>query len=291
MDLKRLHYFCTIADQGQISRAARVLHMAQPPLSQRLRELEEELGTPLFLRQGRELQLTDAGRLLYRRARDILRSVDATKEEVIRAATQAGPTLRIGLTPTSRALWLSRFETLRALFQDRQIGLVVGDSSYLEHLLETGQIDAAFMQPPLHPENFRIQRLASSPPVAVLPRRLHGTVPPRLTLADLAPHPLLLLRRSFGVSTYERLLRSFHELGLTPNVALYSSDVSLLLELMRRGFAGIAVVPESEAGDMGEDYWIRPLEADLPDYHLSLVCRSGEQDAALVERLLAFWAD
>ena len=72
-----MHYFCTIAEQGQISRAAKLLHMAQPPLSQRLKELEAELGTPLFERQGRKLLLTEAGTLFYRRARDILRAVEA----------------------------------------------------------------------------------------------------------------------------------------------------------------------------------------------------------------------
>lgn len=290
MDLKRMHYFCTIAEQGQISRAARVLRMAQPPLSQRLRELEAELGTELFARQGRTLQLTDAGRLFYRRARDILRAVDDSKAEIVRAAAQSGPSLRIGLSPTGRSPWLARFDRLRARFSDSRIGLVVGDSSYLEHLLRSGQLDAAFMQPPLNPDDLAVHRLAASRNVAVVPRRLLPEAPRALSLADLGRHPLLLLRRSVGVGSYERLLRCFHAAGLLPNVALYSSDVALLLDLLGQGFAGVAVVPESETGDLGPEYLLLPLDIDLPDFQLSLVCRKGEQDAPLFRGLLELWA-
>ena len=97
MDLKRLHYFCTIADQGQISRAARVLHMAQPPLSQRLRELEEELGTPLFLRQGRELQLTDAGRRILSYAEQIFTIGDELLDVLYDQRAQSTTPFRVGI--------------------------------------------------------------------------------------------------------------------------------------------------------------------------------------------------
>ena len=161
-----MHYFCTIAEQGQISRAAKLLHMAQPPLSQRLKELEAELGTPLFERQGRKLLLTEAGTLFYRRARGILRAVETSREEVLRLASQSGPTLRLGLSPTCRSLWLSRFDALQAAFPGHRIGLVVGDSSWLEQLLARGQLDAAFMVPPLEPEHFVVHPLA---PAAMWP--------------------------------------------------------------------------------------------------------------------------
>lgn len=289
MDLKRLLYFCTIAEQGQVSRAAAVLNIAQPPLSQRLKELEQELGCALFLRRGRSLQLTEAGKLLHRRARDILHSVDATRDEVIRTASQTGPALRIGLSPTCRSLWLSRFDALRALFPERSVGLVVGDSSYLEHLLLTLQLDAALMQPPMHPENFRVHAIAASRTVAVLPAGLLAPGTDRVALADLGHHSLLLLRRSTGVGSYERLLHCLQVGGFTPRVTLYSSDVDLLLALLGQGFQGIAVIPESEAPTRGTDFRVLPIEVDLPDYPLSLVQRKDDQDQALFEQLLSVW--
>lgn len=289
MDLKRLRYFCTIAEQGQVSRAAAVLHMAQPPLSQRLRELELELGCELFSRKGRVLQLTEAGQLFYRRAREILRSVEEARDEVVRLASQGGPTLRLGLSPTGRNFWLSRFPALRAAFPERQIGLVVGDSSYLEYLLQARQLDAALMQVPSHPENFRIHRLHTCQTVAVVPAGMLGTEPRALSLAELSRHPLLLLRRSIGVGSYERLLKAFQEAGLQPQVALYSSDVEVLLALLQQGFAGIAVVPETETRTLGRDCEVWPIALALPDYELSLVCSGTDPDAATTSLLLQAW--
>lgn len=280
-----MRYFCTIVEQGQISRAARVLNMAQPPLSQRLRELEDEFGYPLFVREGRALHITDAGQLFYLRARDILRAVDDARDDVIRIATQRGPTLRIGLSPTGKSFWIKHYQNLRLSFPDHLIGVVVGDSSYLEHLLQVGKLDLALMQPPQHAENFVTHGLATSQSVAVSPKGMLPAKLRSLSLAELARHPLLLLRRSVGVGSYERLLQSFHDAGLTANVALYSSDVDVLLELFEQGLSAIAVVPESEAG--ANDYEVRPIKVDLPDYHLAAVFASANDE--LIRRALACW--
>lgn len=288
IDLKRLRYFCAIAEQGQISRAARVLNIAQPPLSQRLRELEEELGCALFERRGRSLVLTEAGRLLKLRAAEILRSVDAARAEVVRAAIQTGPALRLGLSPTCRNFWLARFSALRERFPERTIGVVVGDSSYLEQLLQTRQIDAALMQPPLHPENFTVLPLASSRTIAVAPPGLLPASPAEITLQELSRHPLLLLRRSVGIGSYEGLMHRFQLEGLSPRVALHSSDVELLLDLLGQGFTGIAVIPESESADI-KPFDIRPIAVDLPDYRLSLVHRSSDPEPEVFAALCAVW--
>ncbi len=282
-------YFCTIVEQGQISRAARVLHMAQPPLSQRLREMEDEFGCELFTRSGHRLQLTEAGRLFYHRAREILRLVDETRDEVIRLATQAGPSLRIGLSPTCKSFWMAHYQDLRLRFPERRIGLVVGDSSYLEYLLETGKLDVALMQPPLHVDNFVVHAVTSSASLAVAPRGLLAPGAGRLSLRELSRHPLLLLRRSVGVGSYERLLQLLHDAGLNPNVAFYSSDVEMLLDLLKQGFAGIAIVPATETAKLGSDYELLPLEVELPAYQLSLVCRKADQDEALIAQLLECW--
>lgn len=293
MDLKRMRYFCAVVEEGQVSRAARRLHMAQPPLSQRLRELEEEIGYPLLERQGRTLRVTDAGQVFYRRARDILRAVDATCDEVVRVAAQSGPTLRIGVSPTCRSYWMSHFDALRERFPGYRIGAVVGDSSSLEALLRSGKLDLALMQPPLEGDDFIAVCMAASRSVAVMPRGLLDPGDTPLTLAELGRHPLLLLRRSTGVGSYERLLQAFHEARIEVDVALYCSDVEVLLDLLAQGFAGIAVVPESETAactpDRGRGFDVRPIDVDLPDYQFALVSRRANRDEALIERVVACW--
>ncbi|MGG3989038.1 LysR family transcriptional regulator [Bacillus smithii] len=78
MDIRQLRYFLTIAEEGQITRAAKRLHMAQPPLSQQLKLLEQELGVQLVERMGRMVRLTEAGRILQLRAEQIIGLVDST---------------------------------------------------------------------------------------------------------------------------------------------------------------------------------------------------------------------
>ncbi|MCW2103519.1 UNVERIFIED_ORG: DNA-binding transcriptional LysR family regulator [Rahnella aquatilis] len=88
MDLKRMRYFCTIAEQGSISKAAKVLNIAQPPLGKRLHELEEEIGSPLFIRTSKQMVLTEAGRFLYRKTSDILNQVNSVTRQAIDIASQ-----------------------------------------------------------------------------------------------------------------------------------------------------------------------------------------------------------
>ena len=92
-----------------------------------------------------------------------------------------------------------------------------------------------------------------------------------------------------GVGSYERLLQHFHDEGLTPRVALYSSDVDLLLDLLRQGFAGIAVVPETETREMEGEFLVLGLDVPLPDYRISLVCRQEDAAGPVPARLLEVW--
>ncbi len=96
MDLKRLRYFREIAKQGQITKAAKSLHMAQPPLSQQLRIFEEELNVMLFERKGRRLLLTEAGEALYQRSEHLLDELDELEKEIRETGLGLRGTLRLG---------------------------------------------------------------------------------------------------------------------------------------------------------------------------------------------------
>lgn len=280
-----MQYFCTVAEQGQISRAARVLNIAQPPLSQRMYELEAELGCELFIREARSIRLTPAGELFHKRAREILRAVEAARDDVVRLALPAGPSLRIGVSPTCRNYWVSRFGAFQERLGHCQIGLVVGDSSYLEYLLQTGQLDIALMQRPLHPENFLMREEFSSRTVAVCSRHLFPDSDTRLGLEELSRHPLLLLRRSVGIGSYERLLHSLREAALAADIALYSSDVAVLLDLLPQIPRGIAIIPASEAEGLADPYRQHELEVELYEHRFSFVCLATPEGRRLLDQV------
>ena len=100
MDVRRLIYYCTIVEQGQISRAARALNISQPPLSQRLKELEDELGVQLILRENLAWQVTESGRVLYERARQVLDNLTEIPAEVKGAADGFSGRVAIGVSTT-----------------------------------------------------------------------------------------------------------------------------------------------------------------------------------------------
>src|SRR5690349_19516027 len=99
-ELRLIRYFVAVADEGNVTKAAQRLHIAQPSLSAALRQLEAQLGVELLRRDGRQLALTPAGELLRRRGRDLLTEADAVVAAVQGAAT--GGRLRLGVSPTAR---------------------------------------------------------------------------------------------------------------------------------------------------------------------------------------------
>lgn len=284
-----MRYFCAVVEHGGVTRAARALHMAQPPLSQRLRELEQELGAQLFERQGRKLVLTHAGRVFHEHARQILNSVERTREDVLRATVDASPPLRIGLSTTGRAQWLERFPAVQARFQSRRMGILIADSAYLERMLRQGEIDLALMQPPQENAGLVVTPLQASPLLGVvrgidLPAGLAV-----LTLEELGRHPLLLVRRSVGMGLYELLLQQLAARGISANVPLYCTDSTLLLEMLRLGQPGIAVVPALEVQQVPAGCRALPLQVDVPPFQLSLVHRALGFDAGAVAAMKEIW--
>ncbi len=109
MDLKRLTYFCKVIEYGSISRAARQLNMAQPPLSKRIQELEDELGVSLLRRSSNGVELTAAGNYFYHRICQVMNQLEEAKQETIKIAQRENTFLRIGLTH----LYQSYFQPLR----------------------------------------------------------------------------------------------------------------------------------------------------------------------------------
>lgn len=104
MDIRQLLYFTTIAEEGSISAAAKKLHLSQPPLSYQMKLLEEELHLPLIERSARGIALTEAGRVLYKRAQGILELSELTRKEMLAMASGFTGTLHIGTVSSSGAL-------------------------------------------------------------------------------------------------------------------------------------------------------------------------------------------
>lgn len=146
MDLRQLRYFLQIADSGSLSRAAEVLHVAQPSLSQHVRSLEDELGVELLKRHPRGVTATEYGRILGDHARAILREVDRSREALAEAAESPGGEVVVGL-PTSacRGLAAPLIREAARLYPRMSIHLVEAMTGSLDEWVQTGRIDVALL--------------------------------------------------------------------------------------------------------------------------------------------------
>jgi LysR family nitrogen assimilation transcriptional regulator len=146
MDLRQLKYFVQIAESGNFSRAAEVLGVAQPSLSQQMRNLEDELGVELLARHARGVTPTELGQQLCDHARRILLEVDRAKEALRSRSANPSGRVSVGL-PTSacRGLSLSLFQALAERQPNITLHLVEAMTGYLDELIQAGRLDVALL--------------------------------------------------------------------------------------------------------------------------------------------------
>ncbi|MFJ6130088.1 LysR family transcriptional regulator [Streptomyces griseoviridis] len=188
LDLRKLRYFVTVAEQLHFGRAADELHIAQPVLSRQIRALEQDLGASLFTRDRHGVELTDAGRQLLADAGPLLASTHAVRRRVSAAALgnrrlMVGFRAGVPVTPAAR------------MFEDRHPDVVV-DVQRIEAddqaaMLLDGRIDVGYVRLPIDEAGLRVTPLYAEPRVAVLPAGHRFADKEEVTEADLADEPLV----------------------------------------------------------------------------------------------------
>jgi len=247
MDIKRLTYFCTIVEQGQISRAARVLNISQPPLSQRLMELEDELGAQLIKREGHAWQVTEAGRVLYERSRRILDQLTELPAEVKDTVDGASGTISIGASSTCVSAFLDQLPALNGRYPKVRFRLLVSDSTQLEGRVQARDLDFAILQLPVAGEDYTLHLLPDDTFSVVVPAQLDGPqLPARMGVEHLRDLPLVVSRRWDGGGAFEHLSRAFQQHHVTPRIVLETPDVPTALASLFRGFQAAAILPTRE---------------------------------------------
>lgn len=241
MDIKQLKYFFTIAEEGQITAAAKKLNMAQPPLSYQLKSLEDELGVKLVERGSRKIQLTDAGRILYNRASQILELTDSTVRELKDFAEGVEGTLSIATVSSSGSILLTeRLKNFHNKYPNINFEITEGNSYKILELLSSGLIEIGIVRTPLNLENFESIYLPEEPMVAVMTRDLQWESGKKIILLkELINRPLIIYRR------FEKLiLECCKKSGFEPKIFCKNDDARTTLLWAEAGL-GIAIVPKS----------------------------------------------
>lgn len=283
MELRTLRYFVTVAEELNITRAAMLLNISQPPLSQQLKKLEEELDTVLFVRGKRRLTLTESGRLLYQRAKDILSLSEKTETEIRSLKAGMTGTVSIGLVegmaPDIAGEWFAGF-----LKEHPQVHFRIldGNSDDLIEKMRGGLIGLAVITSP-YDQQLLNSFAVGQERMAALMRHDHPlTERSSLTIADLLPEPLIVPSRKAHVDNIRRWFRGTGE----PNIICEMDNYLDAAALAGRG-VGISIFPQTSY--IQNEYLIKK-EIVAPDTAVDylFVWRKGHQLSLLEETFIDY---
>lgn len=245
MNSKQLTYFLAIAEEGQISKAAKRLHMAQPPLSQQLKLLEEELNVKLVERDRRGIILTDAGRLLYKRAAHILEFMNMTTKELKELDEGYTGTLSIGAVASSGTTFLPfKVVNFHKQYPHISFQLWEGDTNKILDLLNTGIIEIGIVRAVFDSKMYHSVNLPNEPMVVAMCKDWEDKeqTTQHIKLEELVDKPLLLHR-----SNESMIVECCQKNGFEPQILCRGDDVRSLLVWADAGL-GMAIVPKSAVG-------------------------------------------
>lgn len=243
MDLRSLRYFVTVAEELNITRAAERLNISQPPLSNQIKSLEEELGAQLFIRGKRRLKLTEAGSLLYRRAVQLLELADRTRQEIGSMDGLSGcinVSLVEGRAPYLLSRWIAGF---RGEFPQVKFRLWNGSGDEVLERLYRGLADLAVVAAPYDTEQLEGFPVGREPWVAVLPKNHPLASEPGafIPLEKLKDEPLIVPSRQSRITA----IRSwFEELDAEPNIVCELANYMDAVALAEQE-VGICIYPQT----------------------------------------------
>jgi DNA-binding transcriptional LysR family regulator len=253
MELRHLRYFVAVARAGSFTAAARELGIHQPPLSQQIRDLEREVGHPLFTRLARGVSLTAGGSVLLEEAESILARVEGAVRRAGHAAQGTAGSLAIGFTSSALVHRLAPLLVGRYRHAHPGVEVTVGEgnAAALSESVGAGRLDAAFIRRPVTERSgLAYLVLAEEPMLAALPmdhplaQKARRAGRDRIRLQDLANDPFILVRRPGAPGMYGDLIEACHAKGFAPRVVAEVNQMFTNVTMVASGF-GVSVVPAS----------------------------------------------
>jgi DNA-binding transcriptional LysR family regulator len=289
MELRYLRYFVAVARTRHFTQAAKELGISQPPLSQQIQRLEREVGTPLFRRLTRGVELTEAGESFYEDARQILAMSDAALEKAKGIARGMNGSLSLGIT--SSDAFHPQIFTLLHRFQLDHPGVTLhqmeDNMANLMTALSEAELDIAFVRLPCESSKaFNLRIIDEEPMVIALPRDNPLATQPTLPWSNCATW-----RRSSsagsGPGLYELVYNSCLRAGIDMERAWQSSQISSSLSMVNAGF-GFALVPQSMTCIQQPNVSYHPLSGAPLKTDIAIAWRRFERSRT-VKRFLAMF--
>jgi DNA-binding transcriptional LysR family regulator len=256
MELRHLRYFVVVAEEGHFTRAAERLGMQQPPLSQQIRALEQELGFDLFRRHPKGADLTPAGAAFLTEACAILANVQQAAVRAARVANGSAGTIALGFTSSAAAhpLIPAIVRAYRQAWPDVSLEVKCGNAAELTEAIAAGKMQLGFLRLPVSgPPGVVFRHLLEEEMLLVLPtghpllQGWRGDGMPAVSLASLKDERFILVRRHGAPGMYSNLIDACKRAGFTPQIAVEVDRMLTNISLVAAGM-GISAVPASMRG-------------------------------------------
>lgn len=280
MNLKQLRYFLVVAEEKQITAAAKRLYIAQPPLSYQLKQLEKELGAQLFKRTAHGIELTDVGQIFQSYANEIISLAQNAENQVHKTISGELGTIAIGMASSSTGLIpMNSFNELRKYYPEISFDIYEDNTYGILDKLKKKTIDLGIVRTPYNQTGLNTKTLTTEKMMAI-------SVDPdfqqkkELRIKDLADQPLIIYRRFEDIFN-----QTFAHHGLKPFYAVKCDDSRTAITWAKRKM-GVALVPESIATTYAQENMIAIKHANWIT-HLQLVWRKDHQVTPLMKKIIA----
>lgn len=292
MDIRHIRYFLAVAEAQNVTRAAEKLGIAQPPLSQQIKDLEHELGAPLFYRRSHGVELTEVGEAFLNEAKQVLVQVERAKHAAERAARGLTGQLRVGFSASAifNPLVPSAIRSYTQAYPEVNLSLAEANTAGLYDQLRREMLDVAFLRPSTQElEGMEMHVLDEEPMFIALPQDHILKDYPTLDLAQIHDQPFIMFPRIVGYSLYDEVIHACRRAGFEPTVRQEVPQIASIITLVAAGL-GISIVPRSMTQVHVEGVIYRAISGDAPIARLAIASRRHDR-SLVVQRFLTLTQD
>ncbi|MEH0152830.1 LysR family transcriptional regulator [Limibacter armeniacum] len=275
MELRHLHYFITVAETLNFTKAAEKLHISQPPLSRQIKELETHLNARLFDRNNKKVALTHAGEYFYTEIKRYLEQLERIKVQTEKIANNVSGEFRISyISSTFSAVIPELMAHLRSKFPFVHFKLFEAPTLKQVADLESGKLDLGIIRSPLFSSKINWQHWYKDDYAVVFNKNIFS-IDHRDQLKELGKATFIYFNKDYSPQNYEALLKIGAYFGFVPNVVHEANNMHSIMQLIKNGL-GVSIVPAGVLRNHKNDPDLGFFEINVPGLSTDVLLATPE---------------
>ncbi len=286
MEIQQLRYFLAIADEGGFTKAATACNVAQPSLSQQIAKLESELGTPLFSRLGRRVELTDAGHAVLPPAREIVAALERIRQAAHATSTEIAGEIQIGTVSTiSQFMLPNAVRQFTSLYPQVSLKIHEDNRRALVERVVIGELDIALLSREMEHDALQVLPIFDEDFQLVVPRRHRLHQQKNVCIGDLHDERFVLLEQGAGLPNLIQQFCRAH--GFDPTISCRTAQIATVQAMVSAGL-GISFVPRmAAAADSETTRTYITLIGDTPARTIALAWHRKRYQSLALRKFIA----